>query len=112
MKKFVLPFVVAATPFMAFAQSSEVGAFGTIQRLIDTIVPIIFSLAVLFFLWNLAQFLLNAGEKKDEAKSGMLWGIIILVVMFSVLGIVNLVQNSFGNDIQNNNIEVPNIDFR
>ncbi|MFZ4499882.1 MAG: pilin [Minisyncoccia bacterium] len=61
------------------------------------IIPLIFTLAFLFFLWNVIRFM-NASEKtnKEEAKERMWWGIIALFVMLSVWGIIKILSNTLG----------------
>ncbi len=101
----------AALPFVAFGQTNpgltNIASFlGTIQALMNTLVPIIILLAVLYFLWGLAQFVLNAGDDaaRTEGRNKMIWGIVGLFVMVSVWGIVNFLQDAFGTD-DNNEIQ-------
>ncbi len=98
MKKSIILAAAFLLPAVTFAQtiSGNSGIFGTINELLRVVYPILFAVAILFFLFQLAMFLLNSGEKKDEAKSGMIWGIIILVVMFSITGIIGLLQGGLG----------------
>jgi hypothetical protein len=64
---------------------------------LKSVVPIIFSLALVFFFWGVVRYIYNAGDSKQagEAKQIMLWGIIGLFVMASIFGILTLLQNSF-----------------
>ena len=64
-------------------------------------VPVVIGLALLFFFWGVAQFILHADneQKRSEARQILYWGVIILFVALSVWGIVRLVQNTFGFDI-------------
>jgi len=54
-------------------------------------------LALLFFFWGVARFILNADneEKRREGKSIMVWGIVALFVMLFVWQIVNILANTF-----------------
>jgi hypothetical protein len=47
-------------------------------------------------MWGLVQFMLaiSQGEPGDSGKQHMLWGVIGLVIMFSVAGIINVITNS------------------
>ncbi len=65
-----------------------------------SIIPLLFTLATLFFLWGVVQYMLaDANESKRETgKQYMVWGIIALTVMLSVWGLVNLLGNTFGLD--------------
>lgn len=64
-----------------------------IQGILNAIIPIIFGLAVVYFLWGLAQYILKADDEagRQGARDIMLWGIIIIVVMVSIWGLVNIV---------------------
>jgi len=59
---------------------------------------VIFSLALVFFLWNMMVFVLNSGndEKRTIGKQRMIWGIVIFVVMFGIWGIVKIIMTTFG----------------
>lgn len=107
--------IIAAAflPAVSFAQQEldgDNGIFSLIQSFIDIAVPIVFALAVLFFLFKLAMFLFGTGDVKEEAKGGMVLGIIVLLVMFSIVGIINLLQSTFSID-NGNSINVPSIDL-
>ena len=55
------------------------------------------ALALVWFLWGLAMYILSGpGEKADEGRSRMIYGIIALFVMISVWGLVRVLSNTFG----------------
>jgi hypothetical protein len=58
---------------------------------------LVLALALLFFFWGVAKFILNADndEKRTEGKKVMIWGIIALFVMVSVWGLINILANTF-----------------
>lgn len=59
-------------------------------------VPVLVALALLFFVWGLATFILNSGNK-DEGKKGrdrMVWGLVALFVILSIGGMLSAVQNT------------------
>lgn len=65
------------------------------------IIPFIFALATVVFMWGAVQFLvMGAGdeEKRTKGKQLMIWGIIALAVMIGVWGLVEIVGNTFGID--------------
>jgi hypothetical protein len=65
----------------------------------DSIIPLIFSLAVVMFVWGVVQFfIINADEenKRAQGKQFMIWGIVALAVMLSVWGLVGVLGNTFG----------------
>ena len=55
------------------------------------------------FMWGLVQFMMSVsqGEPADAGKQHMLWGVIGLVIMFSVAGIINVITNSIGGTHSN-----------
>lgn len=80
-----------------------------IAGLINLATPIVVALALLYFFWGLATYILSASdeEKKKEGKNIMIWGILALFVMVSVWGIVNVIRDTF--NLNNNSINVPGI---
>jgi hypothetical protein len=68
-------------------------------------------LAILFFFYGLALYILKAGdpEAAAEGKSIMIWGILALFVMTSIYGIIGFLQRSSGTDQRALNVpvEVP-----
>ncbi len=65
------------------------------------LVPLLFAVAFITFLYGVANaYILSQGDP-DEIKRGhklILWGIIGFVVMLSLWGLVNIVSNTFGLD--------------
>ncbi len=110
----LLPFALFA-PLFAFAQ----GELNQVDRFVDnivsfmngTLVPAIFALAFLVFLWGMFKtFILGGSDegKQEEGKQLMMYSIAGFVIMVSLWGIVNLVANGFG--FQNSNIQnIPNL---
>lgn len=62
------------------------------------IIPLIFTLAFLYFLWGMVMFIRGADDvkKREESKKFIYWGIIGLTVMVAVWGIVRIVTATFG----------------
>ncbi len=86
---------LAFLPLAAFAADLQ-SILGTIGDLIGTATPIVVALALVYFFWGLASFILSSSEeKKKNAVSTMIYGIIALFVMVSVWGIVNVLQTTF-----------------
>ncbi len=66
--------------------------------------------AVVYFLYNVFQFVVLSGgdaEKRDEARSGIIYGIIGIAVMASVWGLVNFFTGSLKLDNTGRTIESP-----
>ena len=66
--------------------------------LINPLITLLFALATAYLLFNFVKFLSKQpGDKeRDEAWKAILWGILGLVVMFSVYGLIRVVLISFG----------------
>lgn len=82
--------------------------------LISLSVKIIFALALAFFFWGMAQFILNdAGNDKtrEDGKKKMIWGIIALFVMFSIYGILAAVGTLTGIPIQGSTYPIDALPF-
>lgn len=105
-------------PFFAFAQTAP-AAFGGIGTAIanfttflnERVVPFIFALAFLVFIWGMFKTFILGGSDEDKQKEGkqlMMWAIIGFVVMVSLWGIVNIFANGLG--LQGQNIQqIPNL---
>ena len=72
---------------------------GTVTNILNSIIPIIIGLAVVYFLWGVFGYVTaGADDKKKEARDVMIYGIIAIFVMVSVWGLVNLLVDTFGLD--------------
>lgn len=69
------------------------------REILRPIVLLLFALATILFFWGVIEFLVNAGneEERDKGKRHMLWGIVGLVIMFSAIGIINILTNFVGS---------------
>lgn len=86
-------------PVMAFAQVSDVeDLITTITDIIGMIVPLLLAIGLVVFMWGLITYLMKAGDEEGQkgARSLMIYGIIILFVMVSVWGLVNILAGTFG----------------
>jgi hypothetical protein len=99
MKKFILA-ALAASPALAFAAPLDnIGVLmKQIGNLVDLALPIVVGVALLGFFWGLAKFIFAAGdeEKRKEARSIMIYGVIALFVMVSVWGLVGFLGQTVG----------------
>jgi len=66
----------------------------------DSVIPLVFALAVVMFIWGVVQYVINSDEeaKKEKGKQYMIWGIVALTVMISVWGLVAILGATFGLD--------------
>ena len=96
-QKVSLSVLAWALPVIAFAQSESLGilgALGTLQRIINSIIPVVITFGLLFFLYGVVTYILDPKDV-GKARDIMLYGIIGLFVMVSVWGLVNLLSDTF-----------------
>jgi uncharacterized membrane-anchored protein len=99
MKKTFAIAAMWALPAFALAQGLK-EFVTTIGGVVNLLVPLTSTLAVVFFFYGLAKFILNSGdeEKRKEGKSIMIWGILAMFVLVTIWGIIAFMQTSLGND--------------
>ncbi len=75
------------------------GTTGIVGLLSTVVVPTIFAFAFAVFVWGVVNyFFLHGGDeaKRAEGKQFVLWGILGMVVLFSVWGFVNIMLSTLG----------------
>ena len=112
-----IAFALSIAPFAAFAAIVNTngglgGVFSVIGGLLGIITPVVVGLALLGFFWGLAMYVLNfSGDDKDKKKGRdmMVYGTLVLFVMVSVWGIVQILRDTF--NIQNDSTlnRVPSV---
>lgn len=86
---FTLPTFAFAATFNSIAAQ--------VQDLLNLLIPILITLAVIYFFWGLANYILKSGtEEKENGREIMIWGIVALFVMVSIWGLVGLIGSTFG----------------
>lgn len=73
------------------------GLVNEILGLINIIVPLIFGIVFLFLIWKIIDaWIINAGDEKkvEDGKKYALTAVIVMVLMISVWGIVNMLRSS------------------
>jgi amino acid transporter len=103
--------ITLSLPLVASAQLTNTeGLLQAALRIVNsTLIPIAFALAVLFFFWGVALYVLKSGEQKDEGKKIMVWGVIALFVMTSVWGLVRFIQRELLPNTSFNALPVPTL---
>ena len=98
--------------------TGEPKAFGNLKeivevfdRIVDTLLPIVFAIAVLAFFWGIMMYVFSAsGETKKNGKNIMLWALIAVAIMASLFGIIKLAQQTLGISGENENFRVPTVE--
>ncbi len=101
---------LAFAPFAAFAAGT---APANLQALIGIMTGVVtgfmpWALLLLVFYWNISQLIFNAdnAEKRKTAIPRLIWSIVVLTIIFSLGGIVNVVSNSiFGTTYSNGAVQ-------
>jgi len=98
MKKIISIVSLYAFPLLTFAAvESFENLVGVINEILNKILPIIIAIAVIYFVYNALMYMIAADEeRKGEAKSKMIYGIVALFVMVSVWGLVEILSGTFG----------------
>lgn len=107
-------------PMLALAAApgnfSQASAFikSTLTFINTTVVPAIFAIALLVFIWGMfTTFILGGSDegKQEKGKQLMVYAIVGFILMVSILGIVNLITSSLG--FQDQNLDsIPNLPSR
>ena len=77
-----------------------------------SVVPLIFALAVVMFVWGVTKYVINSSDeaKKEKGRQFMLWGIIALTGMFSIWGLVQVFGSTFGlNSDDSDTLWIPQV---
>ena len=68
--------------------------------ILNPLILLAFALSFVYFIYGVIKFLsTDAGTKsstREEARSSILWGIVGMVIMFSVYGIIKFILATFG----------------
>lgn len=101
MKKTLVAFTLLSFPLVSFAASIQEFLVGFIWFGNNVIIPLIFAIAFLFFIWNAFLFFILGGtndEGREKAKKLMLYGIMAMVLMIVIWGVVKMGANALGID--------------
>lgn len=75
-----------------------------IADILTPLPALLLALALALFFWGLVKYMQSeAAGGKGKGRTLMLWGVVVLFVMVSVWGLVNVIKDSF--DLSNTNLE-------
>ncbi len=97
MKKIIAVGVaLGIVPLFAFA-ADAFSILTTVNQILSYIIPLLITLAVVYFIWGVIQYTLSTDEEKKKKARGMIiQGLIGLFVIIAFWGIIKLVTNTFG----------------
>ena len=66
--------------------------------ILNPLILLLFAIAFVYFIYGVITFIkLEPGDsKKKEALNSIIWGIVGMLIMFSVYGIIRFILDSFG----------------
>ncbi len=96
--KLILSTVAGLFPLAAFADGIDktIAKVGVITTFVGGTLPrLFFALALAYFFYGLGSYVMGVDDKKKaEAKTTMIFGIIVLFVMSSVFGLIRILQDA------------------
>lgn len=105
MKQFIYAVVLIFLPAISFAQLGTIDTFFNkiIGFINNILIPLIFGLALLVFIYGVYKYFILGGSNEEEQKKGkqlVLWAVIGFVLMVSIWGIVNIIAGGLFPDTQ------------
>ena len=91
----------AAERVLAVSASDDLPSMaGFFIDMFDTLLPILIGFGVLFFVWAVVKYIRAGGdaETRSEARKFMVNGIVILFIIVSIWGFVNMLDATFDFD--------------
>jgi hypothetical protein len=84
-------------PNIVGAQQTLATILGTFVRIIETAIPLVMLLALIFFVIGAIRLIYGGGDdrQREAGKQTMIWGTIALFCMIAIWGIVEIIQRSF-----------------
>ena len=66
--------------------------------ILNPIIGLLFAVSFAYFIYGIVRFLSTdvADKSRQEARDSMMWGILGMVIMFSVFGIIQFILVTFG----------------
>ena len=106
--------LVSLSPMLVFAQgvNNLTGLMSFISNVVRWAGPTLGAIAILYFIWEVIQYTIAGDEdKKKAAKSGVVWAIVGIFVIFSIWGLVNILQNTFAGQGTTGTINLPPLPY-
>lgn len=68
--------------------------------ILNPLILLLFAISLVIFVYGIVKFLsLDVTDSaRKEARSSIIWGIVGMLIMFSVYGVINLVLETFGTN--------------
>ncbi|MCC6323638.1 hypothetical protein IT400_02495 [Candidatus Nomurabacteria bacterium] len=101
MKKYIVfGSVISLSPLFAFAAADAWSILTRIQSILNILIPLLVTVAVVYFIWGVIQYTISSDEEaKKNARSKIIMGLIGLFVIIAFWGIVNVMTRTL--DVRN-----------
>ena len=100
---FTLIFGTLSAPSIS-AQSEAlgtiIGSIRSVASIVDKLLPILLMLTIIFFFYRLTLFIFSP-SKDESIKEGLISSVLIMFVVFSIYGIIALLQAATGTTNSN-----------
>lgn len=96
---FLIVGVLLALPSISYAQITSASSLLVfITSFINATIPVLISIAVLFFIWGVVQYVASGddAELRKKSRNKIIWGIVSIAIILSAWGLVNIITNSLG----------------
>lgn len=100
MKKIILLLTILIVPHITMAANNVFNDLvNKLVGIINIIAPILISLAIVLFFFHTGKGIFgqakDSGAAQSQLKETLFWGVIIIFVMVSIWGILNLIGGEF-----------------
>lgn len=97
MKKILTGALLAFAPTLVMAQVHAASILGTIKNLLNILIPILITAALMFFIFGVVKYVIaDNSDDQAKAKSIIVRGVVGLFVILSVWGLIGVIQSTFG----------------
>lgn len=86
------PVLDLANNYMLDTHGGLSGLVNSILDLFNAVIPVLGAAALVFFMYGVFQYISHEGKKNGPS---ILWSLLTLFVLFSVWGILRVLQNTF-----------------
>ena len=93
---------VAAAQILTFSDLVD-----TFIDILNSLIPLLIAAAIVYVIYTALMMVKEEGDKRDEWRTKLIYGIVAVFVMVSVYGLVNILVNTFS--LENAPIEAPTV---
>ena len=107
---FALPLVAsAALTYSCSSLASYDNLLGCAMYILNSLIPIIIALIIVWIIWSAFQFAKADGEERNAHRDSMVWGIVAIFIAVSIYGLVNILTGTFGTATTSTSVKAPNV---